>query len=221
MARFTLAVLLAVAVAVAALPLNSKKVVLAINCGSSSVSLPSTEGFRYQPDSKYVEGDSHEADYTVSDSISDADIKYTFEKEVYMYERHTYSQMTYRLPVRQGFNTIILKFAEMYFDQPGKRVFDVLLGKKIVFKDLDVFAEVGKLAAGDKYIEVEIRDNKCYFKGDAITGALIDGKIVLQFVKGKADNPIIQGIIVYNSPLIGTIRSYCRIERTGVPRTEG
>jgi hypothetical protein len=68
-----------------ALPLNPKKVVLAINCGSSTVWLPVSEGFRYQSDSKYVEGDSHEADYTVSDTVSDADIKYRFERDVYMY----------------------------------------------------------------------------------------------------------------------------------------
>lgn len=204
MTGFALAVTLALALCAAALPLDPKKVVVAINCGSSTVSLPCTEGFRYQPDSKYVEGDSHEADYTVSDATSDADIKYTFDRDVYMYERHTYSQMTYRLPVRQGYNTIILKLAEMYFDTPGKRVFDVLLGKKIIFKDLDVFAEVGKLAAGDKYIEVEIRDNKCYLKNEPISGALVDGKVVIQFVKGKADNPIVQGIVVYNSPINGT-----------------
>jgi hypothetical protein len=93
----------------------------------------------------------------------------------------------------------------MYFQGPGKRVFDVLLGKKIIFKDLDIFAEVGRLAADDKYIEVEIKNSKCFYKNEMVPGALTsDGKLVLQFVKGKADNPIVQGIIVYNAPLNGT-----------------
>lgn len=196
--------LLLLAVAVYSAPLNSKKVVLAINCGTSSVSLPANDGFRYVPDSKYVEGDSHEADYTVNEAINDVDIRFTFERDIYMYERHTYSQMTYRLPVKQGYNTIILKFAEMYFEGAGKRVFDVMLGKKIIFKDLDIFAEVGKFAAADKYIEVEIRDGKCYYKGEPVAGALQNEKLVIQFVKGKADNPIVQGIIVYNAPVQGT-----------------
>jgi hypothetical protein len=130
---FKLALLMILAVVLEALPLNPKKVVLAINCGTSTVGVSASEGFRYQPDNKYVEGDSHEADYTVNDATLDADIKYTFERDVYMYERHTYSQMTYKLPVKQGHNTIILKFAEMYFDTKGKRVFNVLLGKKIIF----------------------------------------------------------------------------------------
>jgi hypothetical protein len=137
--------------------------------------------------------------------LAEADVRYTFERDVYMYERHTYSQMTYKLPVRTGFNTIILKFAEMYFDSNNKRVFDVMLGKKIVFKDLDIHSEVGKLSADDKYIEVEIDKGRCLYKGENIPGALQDGKLVLQFVKGKADNPIVQGIIVYNAPLSCTL----------------
>lgn len=129
-----------------------------------------------------------------------------------MYERHTYSQMTYRLPVREGFNTIILKFAEMYFDSNNKRVFDVMLGKKIIFKDLDIHAEAGKLSAVDKYFEVEIDKGRCLHKGENIPGALQEGKLILQFVKGKADNPIVQGIIVYNAPLNGTRWAYFRIQ---------
>jgi hypothetical protein len=82
---FKLALLVIMVVVLKALPLDPKKVVSAINCGSSTVTLPTSEGFRYQPDTKYVEGDSHEADYTVNDAVSDADIKYTFEREVYLY----------------------------------------------------------------------------------------------------------------------------------------
>ena len=80
---------------------------------------------------------------------------------------------------------------------------------------------MGKFAACDKYIEIEIRDNKCYFKGEPIQGAIVDGKIVLQFVKGKADNPIVQGIIVYNSPLSGKFDGYVRIKRAGISKPEG
>lgn len=196
-------VLLTLLVLATSAPLNPKKVLAALNCGSGSVSLPATEGFRYVPDIRSVDGDIHEADYTLNDVLSDADIKYTFEKDVYMYERHTYKQMTYRLPVKQGAHTLILKFAEMYFDSNGKRVFDVAIGKKTIFKDMDVFAEVGKLAALDKYIEINVEGDKCTVNGTTIPGAIEGGKLLLHFIKGKADNPIIQGIIVYNAPLAG------------------
>lgn len=39
--------------------------------------------------------------------------RFTFDKRLYMYERHTYDEMTYTLPVKSGKNTIILKFAEV------------------------------------------------------------------------------------------------------------
>jgi hypothetical protein len=39
--------------------------------------------------------------------------RYTFEKRLFMYERHTYDEMTYALPIKTGKVTIILKFAEV------------------------------------------------------------------------------------------------------------
>jgi len=49
-----------------------------------------------------------------------------------MYERHTYQEMTYDLPIKKGVNTIIIKFAEMYFQKQGQRVFNIKIGSKIV-----------------------------------------------------------------------------------------
>lgn len=39
--------------------------------------------------------------------------RFAMDKEIYMFERHTYQEMTYSLPVRSGTHTIILKFAEV------------------------------------------------------------------------------------------------------------
>ena len=33
-----------------------------------------------------------------------------------MFERHTYNDMTYSLPVKKGKNTIIMKFAEVFMN---------------------------------------------------------------------------------------------------------
>ena len=40
--------------------------------------------------------------------------RFAMDKEIFMFERHTYTEMTYSLPVRNGHNTLILKFAEVY-----------------------------------------------------------------------------------------------------------
>jgi hypothetical protein len=132
-------------------PLNPKKVVVAVNCGSSD-GLVGSDGIKYSADVNFVDGDTREADYTTNSALENLDLKYTFDKDVYMHERHTYSRMTYTLPIRDGFNTIILKFAEMYFGEKGKRVFDVLIGDTVVLKNFDVYADVGKFSASDKYL---------------------------------------------------------------------
>ena len=191
--------------AIFAAPLNPKKVGLAINCGSPEA-FTGSDGVKYVADVNLAEGDSREANYNTNSALEDVDIKFTFDREIYMFEKHTYSKMTYKLPVKEGFNTLILKFAEMYFNEKGKRVFDVSIGSIVVLKNFDVVAEVGKFAAADKYIEVEIKQGKCLYNGEVIGDALDKGRLKVSFSKGKADNPIVQGIILYNAPLSGTAR---------------
>lgn len=52
--------------------------------------------------------------------------------------------MTYSIPVKTGKHTLILKFAEMYFEKSGQRVFDIKIGDKVVVSDMDVIANSGK-----------------------------------------------------------------------------
>ena len=62
-------------------------------------------------DEKYVSGNSVPVDYHSNQDATDNDILYTFEKKLYMYERHTYGDMTYNIQARKGKLTLILKFA--------------------------------------------------------------------------------------------------------------
>jgi hypothetical protein len=114
--------------------------------------------------------------------------------------------MTYELPVRKGVNTIVLKFAEMYFQNRGQRVFNIKIGSKMILENFDVIEKSGgKYAAHEEYIEVEVRADGLYYAGSKIPQGLENNKLKLTFSKGKADNPIVQAIIVYqdsvaNSP---------------------
>lgn len=74
----------------------------------------------YPQDANLVTGKSVDVDYHSDSGASAAEIKYprhnhrfAIDKEIFMFERHTYSEMTYSLPVRSGAHTIILKFAEV------------------------------------------------------------------------------------------------------------
>lgn len=94
----------------------------------------------------------------------------------------------------------------MYFTSEGQRVFNIKIGSKIVRKDFDVIKKAGrKYAAHEEYIEIEVKNNEVYFEGSPIPNALSNNKITLSFAKGKADNPIVQAIIVYQSPIEGII----------------
>lgn len=93
----------------------------------------------------------------------------------------------------------------MYFEKSGQRVFNIKIGNTVVVENLDVFAKTGaKYAAHEEYIEFEVKAGAVWFQGVKIDGALKNGNLQLTFAKGKADNPIVQAIILYNGPISGT-----------------
>ena len=65
---------------------------------------------------------------------------------------------TYRIPFSDkvdSLHTLILKFSECYFWEPGMKVFDVLIGDTTVLSNVDPFAIAGsKLLPGDQFIEL-------------------------------------------------------------------
>jgi hypothetical protein len=59
-----------------------------------------------------------------------------------------------------GRYTVVLKFAEVAFREPNKKIFNVILNEKhAVVKDLDIFSKVGHAAAHDEYISFTIKNN--------------------------------------------------------------
>jgi hypothetical protein len=86
-----------------------------------------------------------------------ASIAGTSEDEVYQTER--YGNFRYSLPVENGLHEVTLKFAEIYFDRAGARVFDVRAEDDLIIDNLDIYkAAGGKNVAHDKTFQVEITD---------------------------------------------------------------
>lgn len=86
-------------------------------------------------------------------------IKYTDDQELYKTERHADDFFAYSLPIPEdGTYTLVLKFCELYFTEPGKRVFNVLFGSTIIVSNLDIVKEVGPFAAYDLYTEFEFKN---------------------------------------------------------------
>ncbi len=75
-----------------------------------------------------------------------------------------------------------------------------------MLKNLDIFMLVGKATAHDEFIEFELKDDKVYIGKHIIPGAYDPKgkKLKVKFLKGKHDNPKINGIVLYNGSINDT-----------------
>lgn len=109
------------------------------------------------------------------------------------------------LPQKDGVYALILKFSEVFFTDYGQKVFDVKLGNKIVQKDIDPFYSTSSRGVPyDTFNEFTVKNGKLYFEGEEIPSAVKNGKILIDFAKGKADNPKVNGILVVEGGLKNT-----------------
>uniref|UniRef100_A0A147BFA9 Putative malectin n=1 Tax=Ixodes ricinus TaxID=34613 RepID=A0A147BFA9_IXORI len=114
---------------------------------------------------------------------------------LYQTERYHTATFGYDIPVNKDGNyVLVLKFSEVYFDSPGRKVFDVTLnGQHAVITGLDIYNRVGRGVAHDERIPFVIKGNKLFVGNDESTH---DGKIKVEFIKGYRDNPKINAIYV-------------------------
>ena len=109
-------------------------VVYAINAGGSAYT--ATDGVVFSADQLVSGGKTY---------TSSAGILGTDDDPVYQSER--YGNFSYELPIANGTYQVSLLVAEIYFDAPNKRVFDVSIEGQSQVSNLDIFAETGKNAA--------------------------------------------------------------------------
>ncbi|XP_067622813.1 malectin-A [Eurosta solidaginis] len=104
-------------------------------------------------------------------------------------ERYHTSTFGYTLPVDgDGEYALIMKFCEVYFNEPNKKVFDVVLNSRhTVVKDLDIFHQVGRGTAHEEYVSFTISNDRLYYKDEQ--SDIRNGVIRLDFIKGPYDNP--------------------------------
>ena len=171
--------------------LDPSKVVAAINCGGNEYT--DSNGVTYEADKYYNGG-------TSSDHGLNFEIKNTEDQTLYQTERWSSETLTYSLPLKLGINgkyALILKFSEVYFNNKGEKIFNVALGKENIIKNLDIFAKVGKAEAYDEYIEFEIKNKQVLYKNRNCNKALDGDKLLVNFIKGSADNPKINAILYF------------------------
>ena len=101
---------------------------------------------------------------------------------------------------------MIFKFSEVYFNAPGEKIFDVEIGGEKVLQNVDIFGKVGKATALDEYVQIEIKNGKCYINGKATeTGFDANKKTLkIKFVKKEKDNPKINAIVLVKGTINNT-----------------
>ncbi|MEO7716757.1 MAG: malectin domain-containing carbohydrate-binding protein [Capsulimonas sp.] len=130
------------------------------------------------------DGDFEGGNVFASDTIVDVSAAGAGTAALYQTER--WGALTYQLPVEPADAkkpvTVRLHFAENKFDAAGQRKFAVAINGRRVLDEFDIFAEVGAKTA-------LIKD----FPG-VVPNA--DGEIVIDFLRGSADEPKICGVQV-------------------------
>ena len=99
-----------------------------------------SEGKTWAADKAYTPGDWGYVggkSYFKNNTIQNTD-------DPYLYQTERYGMSAYRFNVPDGLYTIILHFAEIYWNAAGKRLFNVALEDSLVLDHYDIYAHVGK-----------------------------------------------------------------------------
>lgn len=163
------------------------EVIYAVNCGGPKHT--DRFGIQYQADNN-LEGIGSE--YGKGLIISRV---HPEDAILYQTERYHVTNFAYDIQIPQdGDYVLILKFSEVYFETPGGKVFDIVLNSQhTVLKDFDIFARVGKAAALDEVVPFTVQGSHLTVAGETSD---FDGNLRVEFLKGAADNPKINAIVV-------------------------
>jgi len=82
----------------------------------------------------------------------------TSEDNIYLNDRDAATK--YILKVPNGHYKLTFMFAEKYWDQTGKRIFDVYVENELKIANLDIFAAAGKNTAYNVAIETDVSDEQ-------------------------------------------------------------
>jgi len=121
----------------------------AINAGGDGYT--ADDGTEYRADTNFEGGEAYSAPR--STEIDD-----TEDDPLYRSER--YSDFSYAIDVEDGTYDVTLKFAEIYFEADGKRVFDVSVEGTEVVSNLDIHAQAGSMTALDRTVTVDVTDGE-------------------------------------------------------------
>jgi hypothetical protein len=101
-----------------------------------------------------------------------------------LYQSERYGDFSYAVPVENGDYLVTLKFAEIWWTQPGQRVFNVLMEGVKVISNLDLVAKVGPNTAYDVTLPVHVTDGKLSIKFHSVVDCAKVSAIMVQATAG-------------------------------------
>jgi malectin (di-glucose binding ER protein) len=126
-------------------PTLASEVMFAVNAGGPAY--VGTDGTVYQADTGFSGGTTYTRAVAIAGTEDDV-----------LYQSERYGNFAYAIPVPNGEYIVTLKFAEIYWTAPGKRVFDVEIEGLEVLPELDLVAQVGPATAYNATIPVIVTD---------------------------------------------------------------
>jgi hypothetical protein len=164
-------------------------VVFAVNCGGEAHT--DVNGIRYRKD--YLKS-GITSDYGRSLSINRVSPD---DMIIYQTERYDLQQFSYEIDLTDDGDYVLwMKFAEVWFNGPNMKVFQILLNDEhSVIDDLDIFSKVGRATAHDEYIPFQIKNGRLVVKSRSSS---YSGVLKVTFLKlDHRDNPKINALIIW------------------------
>jgi hypothetical protein len=123
----------------------ASEVVFAVNTGGAEY--VDENGILYQTDTLYYGGKTYKSSASISDTNDDT-----------LYQSERYGNFSYDIPLASGNYLVTLKFAEIYWNKDGRRIFDVEIEGNEVISNFDIFTQVGQYSAYDVALPVSVLD---------------------------------------------------------------
>jgi Malectin domain/Bacterial TSP3 repeat len=152
---------------VTAIKVEPKDVIFAVNAGGAQY--VGADGTVYEADAGFSGGNTYTTTAVIAGTADDR-----------LYQSERYGNFSYAIPVTNGEYLVTLKFAEIYWSQVGRRVFNVSVEGKEVLSKLDLVAKVGPNAAYDVTLPVTVTDGVLTISFQSVVDyAKVSGIVVL------------------------------------------
>ena len=149
--------------------------VWAMNCGGPSY--PAKDGIVYRAD----EGANGGRTYQTSSPIEGT-------TDPILYQSERWGNFSYRIPLANGNYTVTLKFAEIYENEAGRRLFHVKIEGKEVLSKFDIFFRAGKNRAYDLQFPVMVADGALDIEFYSAAGDAKVNAILVSSTEGSAQS---------------------------------